>query len=101
MSDDDRPWFRPKAVGWGVTPARWQGWATTAVLLGAMFFTSMLRDPGGSRPSQILFYTHMRAVFGLSQVHIPNLVRLILMAVEVAAFLGFARTASRPLKPLD
>src|SRR5215207_828310 len=20
-------WFRPKAIGWGLTPVRWQGWA--------------------------------------------------------------------------
>ena len=24
---DDDAWFRPKRIGWGYTPNRWQGWA--------------------------------------------------------------------------
>lgn len=32
------PWFENKAVGWGLAPARWQGWLATvsfAVVLAA------------------------------------------------------------------
>ena len=29
-------WFRPKAIGWGLVPIRWQGWAYTAGWLGAI-----------------------------------------------------------------
>ncbi len=29
-------WFRKKRVGWGVTPAGWQGWVLTAVLIAAV-----------------------------------------------------------------
>lgn len=25
-----RPWFGPKRLGWGWSPASWQGWAVTA-----------------------------------------------------------------------
>ncbi|HEY4215806.1 MAG TPA: hypothetical protein VGM67_01640 [Gemmatimonadaceae bacterium] len=29
-------WFRPKTLGWGVTPVTWQGWAATFGLVGAL-----------------------------------------------------------------
>ena len=28
-----KPWFKPKRFGYGWTPASWQGWAVTLVLL--------------------------------------------------------------------
>jgi hypothetical protein len=30
-------WFGPKISGFGVGPKGWQGWAVTALFLGAMF----------------------------------------------------------------
>lgn len=33
------PWFKDKTVGWGLTPARWQGWAVTAALPVALCTT--------------------------------------------------------------
>ncbi len=29
-------WFRPKAIGWGLTPITWQGWAYTATWSAAI-----------------------------------------------------------------
>jgi hypothetical protein len=29
-------WFRPKAIGWGLIPVSWQGWAYTAVWVAAI-----------------------------------------------------------------
>src|SRR5688572_16996054 len=29
-------WFRPKAIGWGLVPVRWQGWTYTAGWGGAI-----------------------------------------------------------------
>ncbi len=33
------PWFKDKSIGWGLTPARWQGWGVTAALLVALCTT--------------------------------------------------------------
>jgi len=27
-------WFKPKRIGWGFTPATWQGWLVTAAFVG-------------------------------------------------------------------
>lgn len=40
-------WFRPKAIGYGVTPVRWQGWAYTAAWIGviaAPFLLLLVRE---------------------------------------------------------
>lgn len=29
-------WFRPKAIGWGLTPISWQGWIYTALWVAAI-----------------------------------------------------------------
>jgi hypothetical protein len=29
-------WFRPKAIGWGLTPVSWQGWTYTALWVAAI-----------------------------------------------------------------
>jgi hypothetical protein len=31
-----RGWFGPKLIGWGVSPASWEGWAATAAFVLAM-----------------------------------------------------------------
>lgn len=31
-------WFKRKIYGWGWVPARWQGWVTSLVLLGFIFW---------------------------------------------------------------
>jgi ABC-type dipeptide/oligopeptide/nickel transport system permease subunit len=29
---NQRPWFGPKRVGWGIRPQTWQGWAISALI---------------------------------------------------------------------
>ena len=29
-------WFRPKRIGWGFTPATWQGWLLTAAYIAGI-----------------------------------------------------------------
>ena len=33
-----KPWFGPKQLGWGWRPITWEGWLTTLVLLGVIYF---------------------------------------------------------------
>jgi hypothetical protein len=35
-------WFRPKTVGWGLTPIRWQGWAYALAWMGIIGFPFVL-----------------------------------------------------------
>lgn len=35
-----RGWFGPKRIGWGASPASWQGWAATGVFIVSLFLTS-------------------------------------------------------------
>jgi hypothetical protein len=35
-------WFRPKAIGWGLTPVTWQGWGYTALWTAAISGPFML-----------------------------------------------------------
>ncbi len=34
-----RGWFGPKRIGWGASPASWEGWAATGVFILAMLIT--------------------------------------------------------------
>lgn len=29
MTDEHRPWFGSKRIGWGIRPQTWQGWLIT------------------------------------------------------------------------
>lgn len=40
-----RGWFGPKAFGWGVSPASWEGWLATAVMILAMIGAGLIIDP--------------------------------------------------------
>jgi len=40
-----RGWFGPKAFGWGASPASWEGWAATVVMILAMIGAGLLIDP--------------------------------------------------------
>jgi hypothetical protein len=38
-------WFKPKAIGWGTSPATWQGWAVLAAFIAVeALFGMVLRD---------------------------------------------------------
>lgn len=49
------PWFQNKAIGWGLAPASWQGWAATGaycmVIVGA---AALLPHHGGLIPFLIV-----------------------------------------------
>lgn len=43
-----RPWFRSRRIGWGLTPVSWQGWALTigfVVVDVVLAFTLAARQP--------------------------------------------------------
>ena len=37
------PWFHDKRIGWGLSPASWQGWVATAVFV--VVFVLTISDP--------------------------------------------------------
>ncbi|MDI5964954.1 hypothetical protein POF50_028605 [Streptomyces sp. SL13] len=39
---DQRPWFGPKRVGWGLRPQTWQGWTLTAVIIVVVVAVGLL-----------------------------------------------------------
>ena len=39
-----RGWFGPKRIGWGASPASWEGWASTAAFVLAMGLTGGLLE---------------------------------------------------------
>ncbi len=38
----DRPWFRPKRFGFGWTPATWEGWLVTLLLVAIIVVVDLL-----------------------------------------------------------
>ena len=38
----DKPWFRPKRIGWGWSPASWQGWAVLAAVAAVLIALARL-----------------------------------------------------------
>src|SRR5579863_7686647 len=102
MSDDgERAWFAPKAFGFGWRPATWQGWVVTLALVVAIPMTSLLGDPEVVRPRSQAAFVKVKAMLGLSGTHLSRLAIVVLIVLEVAAFLAFARWKSLRLKPLD
>lgn len=37
-----RGWFGPKRIGWGASPASWEGWVATVVFVVAIVGVSLL-----------------------------------------------------------
>ncbi len=75
-------WFENKDVGWGLAPARWEGWAVTAGFVLVM--TATLLAP-------ILMGRHWRMASYLPYIG--------LAAVEVLAFITVSILTSVWLKP--
>ena len=42
MIAERHKWFKPKRVGWGITPIAWQGWVYTAAWVGGMLVPQLL-----------------------------------------------------------
>lgn len=38
-------WFGPKRIGWGASPASWEGWAVTGAFVLAMLLSGTLLEP--------------------------------------------------------
>jgi len=98
-----KPWFRHKAIGFGVTPMSWEGWLCLLALIAAVAATMvLLGDPSPAKPASAESLAQLRAELGLSGVRLAFQMRFLLAAVEVVGFLLFARTRTAPdLPPLD
>jgi len=49
-------WFRPKAYGFGATPANWKGWAATAAFVLVVLATTLVAfgwQPDGGTPPNV------------------------------------------------
>lgn len=42
MTEDHRPWFGSKRVGWGYRPQTWQGWAITLITAAIIVILAIL-----------------------------------------------------------
>jgi hypothetical protein len=60
------PWFHDKRIGWGLSPAAWQGWLATAIFI-------------------VLFVATLGGI-----VHMPLGARFGVGLVELAAFVALA-----------
>jgi len=94
-------WFRHKSIGYGFTPASWQGWlCVLGLLLVAVATMALLGDPPTARPGAAAEQVaRWRAALGLAQIRLPLVARFALVAAEVMAFWAFARTRTAPDPP--
>jgi hypothetical protein len=82
-----RPWFAPKAYGYGFNPVTWEGWLVTLVFVLLVIATTGYLNPDG----RILH------LFGADRVPLlrdlrPNIFEVIVaLLVEIAAFLAIGR----------
>lgn len=62
-----RPWFGPRAFGWGLSPIRWQGWASVGLFALALFGARrILGGPAGSGRFLAVAAILAAALFGLA-----------------------------------
>jgi hypothetical protein len=96
-----KPWFRRKAIGYGFTPISWEGWLVTLGLLLVVLATmALLGDPPADEPRVAAWATGWRGRLGLSGVHLPYFVRLVLVIAEGIAFWALVRSRMRRDPPL-
>lgn len=107
MSDQggDGLWFRRMPKTWGMgynfMPITWQGWAMTLGLGPLIVATVLAGDPTASRRSNIPLFLKVKAMIGLSGVHLPPVTIAALIVSEVALFLLLLFWKSQTLRPLD
>lgn len=65
-------WFKRRLIGWGWTPAKWQGWLFLAIWLCSVFYTTFLVESN--------FATEEEKAFAL----LPAMGLLIAMLIMVA-----------------
>jgi hypothetical protein len=96
-----RFWFRHKSIGYGVTPATWQGWLCILALVVVIAATlNLLGDPLGMHVGAGPFL-RLRTALGLGGLNIPFAWRVVIAAAEVVLFMMFARGRTAPDPPLD
>lgn len=49
MTDTSHYWFARKTIGWGWTPATWQGWLVTALYVVIVFLLGRKFPPAAHR----------------------------------------------------
>jgi hypothetical protein len=104
MSDahDPRPWFRPKEMGPGWTPATWQGWLITAVFCILIAATVQLIIPQSPRAVAVFpWLAGARRDLGVPITGLGLVESVMAMGLEIAAFLAVAWWTSRRTRPLD
>ena len=68
------PWFKPKRIGYGLTPITWQGWFVTFLLMVVLSVsvyavTDLIRDPLKCRHRSS--YSHIDRGYRIYPVQLP------------------------------
>jgi hypothetical protein len=104
MSDahDTRPWFRPKEIGPGWTPATWEGWLITLAFCVLIAATTQLIVPQSPRAvSAFPWLAAARRDLGVPAVGLGLVASVVALGLEIGAFLAVAWWTSRRVRPLD
>jgi hypothetical protein len=104
MADQgDGVWFRRRTWGLGFSfvPVTWQGWVLTLALMPVLLVTGFAGDPSTAKPSNLAFFVRMKALLGLNSIHLRPATVVLLLLVEVLAFLFLTLSKTSTLKPLD
>jgi hypothetical protein len=99
----DGAWFRVRTRRWGYNhiPVTWQGWVMTLAITPVLLATVFAGDPSRSKTASLPLFLKMKALSGLSGMHLPQVTVAALIIVEVAVFVALVFWKSRTLKPLD
>jgi hypothetical protein len=55
MTEENKPWFGPKRIGFGISPKSWQGWLTIFVYIAVVLATlRLLRTPHPAATTVVL-----------------------------------------------
>ncbi|HEY3949634.1 hypothetical protein [Phenylobacterium sp.] len=97
------PWFRPKAIGVGYTPANAKGWLSLLVFVVLLAATVVLTsDPSQAHPpSAAEGLAHLKAELGLGGVQLTLPGRVLAVGAEIVVFALFAwwKSGPRPEPP--
>lgn len=95
MSD---PWFRPKSMGFGYTPANAKGWLALLLFVALVIATvTLLGEPVSSKsPDVAAEIGRVRDMLGLGGVNLSMPARFGLIGAEIVVFFIFAQSKSGP-----
>ena len=92
--DEQRPWFRRRALGSGA-PITWEGWVATILMVLLVLGTTALADPrDAAGPNSVILLGHVKALLRLTQVRLglAQILGLIFAEIVVFAVLVRAKT---------